>query len=327
MIVDCHVHISACTAAHGRMSSRLLNSIPFRFMRWRFGLKGADERTECALEQKLARTIDETPEIDAAVVLAFDAVHRDDGSIDDANTHLYVKNDYVIDLSRKHSAMLFGASVHPYRRDAVAEIERCASAGAVLMKWLPVTQGMNPADPRCIPFYEALAHHGIPLLCHTGGEKSLPQMDMKLADPMLLVPALERGVTVIAAHCGTRSWPGEPDYLGEFLDLVRRYENCYGDTAALNLPMRSHAYPAILNDPDARGKMIHGSDWPILPLPPISQLGTPASLELLLEPNWLRRDVLIKRRLGFDDAYWHRAATILRMPEKMNLRTHADQRE
>jgi hypothetical protein len=30
------------------------------------------------------------------------------------------------------------------------------------------------------------------------------------------------------------------------------------------------------------------------------------------EPNWLRRDVLIKKRLGFDDAYWQRAGQVLR---------------
>ena len=60
--------------------------------------------------------------------------------------------------------MLFGASVHPYRKDAVAELERCVAAGAVLLKWLPITQGFNPADPRCFPFYEALAHHKLPLL-------------------------------------------------------------------------------------------------------------------------------------------------------------------
>jgi hypothetical protein len=32
------------------------------------------------------------------------------------------------------------------------------------------------------------------------------------------------------------------------------------------------------------------------------------------EPNWMQRDVLIKQHLGFDDAYWRRAAQVLRMP-------------
>jgi uncharacterized protein len=60
--------------------------------------------------------------------------------------------------------MLFGASIHPYRKDAVAELERCVGLGAVLLKWLPVVPDFNPADQRCFPFYEALAHHRLRVL-------------------------------------------------------------------------------------------------------------------------------------------------------------------
>src|SRR5688572_13904028 len=198
------------------MSDRLQRSAAFRFMRWRLGAKGYDASTERHLERKLIETIDGNEILDAAVVLAFDAVYDKDGRRDDANTHLYVTNNYVIELARRHPKVLFGASVHPYRTDAVAEVERCVKAGAVLMKWLPITQNMDPADERCIPFYEALAHHKLPLLSHTGGEKSLPNLDTSLAAPRLLEPALARGVTVIGAHCGTRSAPGERDFVSEF---------------------------------------------------------------------------------------------------------------
>src|SRR5690606_31230540 len=93
MILDIHVHISAMSAGHGWMSRRLLESLPFRFMRWRLGLKGEDEATERALEARLAATIAESG-VDAAVILAFDAVHDRDGRRDEPNTHLYVTNDY-----------------------------------------------------------------------------------------------------------------------------------------------------------------------------------------------------------------------------------------
>src|SRR5207245_6439938 len=130
--------------------------------------------------------------------------------------------------------ILFGASVHPYRKEAVAEIERCVRGGAVLLKWLPITQNFDPSDEPCIPVYEALAHYKLPLLSHTGGEKSLPTLNPHVADPMLLVPALKRGVTVIAAHCGTKSAIWETDFLPHFMRLAQEYENCYGDTSALN---------------------------------------------------------------------------------------------
>ncbi len=315
MVIDCHVHVSACTSGHGGLSGAMRNGAMFRFMRWKFGLPAYGPGCERAIEDLLDKTVGQTEQLDAAVVLAFDAVHDRDGRLDEGGTHLYVTNNYVIELCRRHPRMLFGCSVHPYRKDAVSEIERCVSAGAVLLKWLPIVQDFNPADSRCLPVYECLAHYKLPLLSHTGGEKSLPVRDLSVADPMLLLPALERGVTVIAAHCGTRSAPSEPDYLPQFVRLARRFQHCYGDTAALCLPTRSYAFPVVLAEKGVREKLVHGSDWPIPAFPPATQLGILPSLRLLREKNWMRRDVLIKDWLGFDQDYWHRAAGILRMPQ------------
>ena len=314
MVVDCHVHVSAFCLPNGSMSQRILRSGAFRFIRWRLGVKGEDQAAERQIAASLIAHIERTEQLDAAVVLAFDAVYGRDGQRDEGRTHLYVSNDYVIDLAKRNRKVLFGPSVHPYRKDAVAEIERCIAAGAVLLKWLPIVQDFDPSDERCIPVYEALAHYKLPLLSHTGGEKSLPTLNPHVADPLLLVPALRRGVTVIAAHCGTRSSRNETDFLPHFCQLAREYENCYGDTAALNLPTRSYAYPTLLSDPHLRAKLVHGSDWPIPAIPPISQLHIADALSMLREKNWMRRDVLIKQRLGLGPDYWHRAATLLRLP-------------
>ena len=309
MRIDAHVHVCAFTPEHGLTSDRLLNTLPFRFMRWRLGIAGRDADTERSVERKLVDALDATPELDAAVVLAFDAVHRDDGTLDADRTHLYVKNDYVIDLCRRHPKMRFGASVHPFRTDAVAEVERCVAAGAVLLKWLPIVQGFSPADVRCIPFYEALAHHRLPLLSHTGGERSLIRINDDFADPRLLEPALKLGVTVIAAHCGTQSVFTETDYYSEFRRMCEEFDNLYGDTAALCLPARWHALTRLMQDTVLRTRVIHGSDWPIPPLPP------PRAIKAFAERNWLRRDVLIKQTLGFDEAYFSRAAQVLRQSQ------------
>jgi predicted TIM-barrel fold metal-dependent hydrolase len=316
MIVDCHVHVCACTPMHGSMSARLQNSLAFRFMRWRLKLKGYDADTEAQFRRRLLDVVDGTPKLDAAVVLAFDAVHDDDGRLDEANTHFYVTNDYIMELARRHPKILFGASVHPYRKDAVAEIERCVRGGAVLLKWLPITQNFDPSDERCIPVYEALAHLRLPLLSHTGGEKSLPTLNPHVADPMLLVPALQRGVTVIAAHCGTRSAAGERDFVPHFIRLAQEYENCYGDTSALNLPTRSYAWDKVLRHPIVHRKLVHGSDWPIPVFPPLGQLDLATCVRLVRDANWLRRDVAIKERLGLPDDYWHRGATLLRKTQE-----------
>jgi predicted TIM-barrel fold metal-dependent hydrolase len=314
--IDVHVHILATVPGHGKMSGYLRRRPNVLATRVRLGIPlfGSDERIERACEDVLVRTIDGTPELDAAVGLAFDAVYTEDGRLDDAGTHLYVTNDYAAELARRHPKLLFGASVHPYRADAVAELERCVAAGAVLVKWLPLVQGMDPASDKCIPFYEALAHHRIPLLCHTGGEMSLPQAFPQYASPELLVPALQRGVTVIAAHCGTHSHPFGTDYLPAFCRMAKEHEHFYGDTAALNVPTRSYAFPVLLRDEAVRRKVVHGSDWPIPSLATF-RAGPLTALRLLAtEGNWVRRDVLVKRAVGFDDDYFRRASTLLRLP-------------
>jgi hypothetical protein len=42
-------------------------------------------------------------------------------------------------------------------------------------------------------------------------------------------------------------------------------------------------------------------------------MGVAAAAEMFFEHNWLRRDVLIKRALGFDEAYWRRAHNVRRL--------------
>jgi len=282
-------------------------------MRWWLGIHGERSTWPAQLETAMLRTIDESG-LDKAAILAFDAVHREDGTRDDANTHLYVENDYVAELAARNAKVLFGASIHPYRRDAVGELERCVKMGAVLVKWLPLTQVMNPANPRCFPFYEAMAHHRIPLLCHTGGEQTLTAPDRTVRDPARLLPALQRGVTVIAAHCGTRSLWWEESYLETFCEMAKQHERFYGDTAAITLPTRNYCLKRLLSDAQVRGKLVHGSDWPVVSWPPVRHLGLLQSWRSLRERNWMKRDILIKKQLGLDDAYWHRVASILRLP-------------
>ena len=299
------------------MSRTLLDSLPFRFMRWKFGLVGEDASTERTLEELLARTVAGANPVNAAVVLAFDAVHDATGKRDAARTHFEVGNDYVRDVTRKYPGLLYGASIHPYRRDAVAELERVARDGAVLIKWLPITQDIDPSDARCFPFYEALAHLKMPLLSHTGWERTLPTANDRVADPALLRPALERGVTVIMAHCGTRSFFGESCHVDSFIRMAREWERCYGDTSALNLPTRAYGWRRLLEDDVVREKLVHGSDWPILPLPQLRRVGFANALSLLREKNWMRRDALVKQQLGLEGDYWTRAATLLRVQGSM----------
>ena len=151
VILDCHVHAAALLPGDGQISARARSGYAFRIMRRQLGVPpNADDRAiQELLERALIAAVEGTPELDAVVLLAFDRVYTKEGSADDPVTHLYVSNDYVAKLAGSGAAaasagkgrrMRFGASIHPYRRDAVAELERCVQAGAVLCKWLPITQ-------------------------------------------------------------------------------------------------------------------------------------------------------------------------------------------
>jgi Amidohydrolase len=83
-------------------------------------------------------------------------------------------------------------------------------------------------------FWERLAALDLPLLAHTGGEFCVRSIRHDLKSPACLRLPLERGMTVIAAHCGTRALPWDGDHFQTFLEMRDRYPNLYGDLSPLS---------------------------------------------------------------------------------------------
>ena len=152
------------------------------------------------------------------------------------------------------------------------ELERLIEKGACLVKWLPSAQNIQPDHPRCFPFYELLARHKVPLLSHTGGEHTLKAFPDSLSDPRRLVPALDRGVTVIAAHCGTSLFLHEKSYFRAWEEMALRHENFYGDISAFGVITRIWRLGTLLRSPQLAAKCVFGSDFPVPPWP-LSCLG------------------------------------------------------
>jgi len=304
MICDLHVHVA------GTVSPRFVRSIGGRLLARRFG--GRDP-----LQQTLAWL--DSSRLDRAVLLAFDAAHRDDGTRDWENSRLVTDNDFVADLTDRHEKVLFGASVHPYRPDALAELERVIDRGACLVKWLPAAQNIQPDDPRCIPFYEMLAHYRVPLLCHTGSEHILKVYSNSLNDPRRLVLALQRGVTVIAAHCGTRVFLHEHSYFRAWQELALQCENFYGDLSAFGLPLRSWSLRTLLREPALVAKLVFGSDFPVptLPWSCVGQVGLRRARELGRIANPFDQTVETLKAAGMPAAVFARGAALLRLPEEV----------
>jgi predicted TIM-barrel fold metal-dependent hydrolase len=244
----------------------MLNSPLFRFLRWKHSLPVEDAtRSNQKYVEDLLSELRRSQHVRKAVLLGMDGVYSANGLLDAEKTEFLVGNDYVLSLAGSHPhEFLPGVSINPQRRDAVAELERCAEAGAVLVKVLPNTQGFDPCNRRYIPFYRKLAQLRIPLLCHVGYEFTLPGRDQSAGDPDKLRPALDEGVTVIAAHgCSSGLFVYER-YIPTFLNLVRLYANFFSDVSALTLPNRFGMLLRLRRYPETHGRLLFGTDYPHL---------------------------------------------------------------
>jgi predicted TIM-barrel fold metal-dependent hydrolase len=149
-----------------------------------------------------------------------------------------------------------------------------------------------------------MADLNMPLLAHTGGELSLPNNAPELADPRILIPILDQGVTVIAAHGGSSAHYFDKNYTAETAELLRRYPNLYVDNSGMNTPIRSRHFKTLLQ-PEFAGRIVHGSDLPI----GISStwvrwrkmISSSGHDKARAEKNLLERDVIIKQELGFPE--------------------------
>lgn len=254
-----------------------------------------------------------------AVILAQDDVHDENGRVMEGAGSFFVPNEYVLSLAKKHKEFLPAVSIHPARPDALEELEKCLAGGAVMMKCLPNCQNINCSDKRLTRFWERMAAAKLPLLAHTGGEHTLPVVQPAFADPRVLTLPLEIGVTVIAAHSGTKSGLTDPEYFHVFEEMTRRFPNLYGDTSAFNVPLRGRHIRECLRGPLA-SRLVHGSDYPV----PVN--GHWAWLRGFLKwrdfrawekcPNILERDYQFKVAMGFPPEHFTRINGLLRWPKE-----------
>jgi predicted TIM-barrel fold metal-dependent hydrolase len=200
-----------------------------------------------------------------------------------------------------------------------------------MMKCLPNCQNIDCSDRRFTRFWERMAEARLPLLAHTGGEHTLQVVRPELADPRNLIRPLECGVTVIAAHCGTKSGLFDPEYFHVFAEMIRRFPNFYGDTSAFNVPIRGRHVPKCLQEP-LLSRMLHGSDFPV----PVH--GHFAWMNRLVDwrtfrhwenhPNILERDYQLKLAMGFPPETFTRIAQLLRAcPEKKHASAPAEEKK
>lgn len=319
--VDMHVHVG-CIGTGGSgcyVSPRLRNSYKFGFYLDAFGVSEAEleAQGDVLLIQRLSKRVAASARVRKAVVLAMDGVIDEHGDIDYARTQVYVPNDYLIRELRAFDNLAFGASVNPYRPDALARLDRAKKQGAVLVKWIPAIMDIDPSDRRIIPFYERLIALGLPLLTHTGQERSFANARDELGDPERLRLPLELGVTVIAAHIATTGEVDGEENFERLLPMFAQYPNLYADISSLTQINKLGYLRRALAHEDIVARLVYGSDWPLQFFPLVSpwyQIGH-VPLARLKAVQAIRnpwdRDVALKEAMGVPAAVFARSAWLL----------------
>jgi mannonate dehydratase len=296
-ILDHHVHLAGLGTDESGCSvdARVFSWLhPKKRVQFLFYLDaaGVEDRTHAdrVFVERLVERATNAPVPLRCTLLAFDAARTSAGELDPERTELYVPNDWVLRIAAEHPQLFVPVvSVHPYRPDAIAELERCAAQGARLVKWLPNSMNIDPADARCDAFYAALVKHDMTLLVHTGEEQAVDAAELQeLGNPLRLRRPLEHGVRVVAAHCGSLGEGLDLDHpergrLPNFelfmrlIDEPRRTGELYGEISALTFRNRDpKLLRTLLERTDLHARLLNGSDYP---LPAIHVLISTARLE------------------------------------------------
>ena len=163
-VIDIHCHTAGIGAGFSGcfISPNLLKSWKYKAYLHSFGVRETEllQHGDQLVLQRLAASLTAAKSVDVAVVLAMDGALDSKGALDQRCTEMYIPNDFLAEAVKQHTNLRFGASINPHRKDALEQLDKAVTAGAVLMKWLPSIQQIDPADKRLVPFYQRLQQIG-----------------------------------------------------------------------------------------------------------------------------------------------------------------------
>ena len=330
---DAHAHlVGVGDGGSGAWANPGMDSLlnPLQYIQKLFYLNAgcvhnAPGRVDDSFVARLENLMDGFPPGAKLLLLAFDWAHDEQGRPLREASAFHLPDAYAARVAAAHPARLeWVASIHPYRADALEALDAAVAGGARAVKWLPAAMGIDPAAPRCDPFYRALAGHDLPLISHAGHEAAVAGTAVQdYCNPLKLRRPLDLGVRVVVAHCASHgedrdldAGPNGPlrpsfDLFARLMDEPRHGQRLAGDISAVTQFNRAGVLEALLARPDWHGRLLNGSDYPlpgILPLISLDKLvrrgllagdATPFLMELR-EHNPLLFDLALKRLLRRD---------------------------
>lgn len=283
-LVDIHVHVfGEGPGEAGPFVNPTVRSWlhPFRMVQYRVYLSASGIADESRVsEQYVERLVELVRGIRGHgryFICAMDRHYRQDGIPDPEETSFYVPNDYVVSLAERYPDLFVPVvSVHPYRTDAVPELEKWAQRGCRYVKWLSTSQGIDPSSPLTEPFYRKMREFGMVLLAHTGEELAVFSGGrQELGNPLLLRKPLDMGVRVVALHSASFGKsidlddPDRPkvpsfDLFLRLMDDPRYKDLLYGDIAGVIFFNHSlEALRTLLGREELHPRLVNGSDYPL----------------------------------------------------------------
>ncbi len=312
--LDLHVHLFGIGEGGTgcKMAKSITDGLQFRILEQMLGVRKMGKTFDEGYERVLAQQVRESG-LNKAAILGQDAIYDRHGKADWNRTSFFVPNDYVFAVASRHAeTMIPCPSINPSRGDALEELARCHEKGARLFKIHPPTQGVDVGDRRYARFYRRCSELNMLVLVHTGHEHSAPVIDKDLANPRRLEFALDQGCNIVACHSGT-GWPSDtPDQLPEFLALLKRYPNLWGDTAVLGTAGRVRDFGRLLDVPLVRSRLLHGSDFPfpIAPAAFAGKISEQVIKRISSETNWIKKDLDLKEAMGIGQISAERAYVV-----------------
>jgi predicted TIM-barrel fold metal-dependent hydrolase len=215
------------------------------------------------------------------MILAFDAVYNKNGELQRKGTGMHTPNSWIFKAVDDYpDCFIPVCSVHPYRRDALEELENCHKKGAKMVKWLPNSMGIDPEDKQCLSFYDKMKELNMVLLSHAGDENSVTSdvLDNKLGNPLKLTLALDCGVKVIVAHCASEGCNcsatdnyslddhDKKDNFDIFMKMMenKKYKDLlFADISAILSFRRVKYIQKLLDAPEIHDRLLFGTDYPV----------------------------------------------------------------
>ena len=246
VIIDFHTHVFSPRIKNNR--SEYIDSDPG------FAILYSDKKAKLATADELIDSMDKAG-VDVSVIVNIGWV-----------THemCVETNDYILESVARYPRRLIGfCTVQPNSYEAaIAEIERCAGAGAKgIGEIRPDIQLFDLRDEELMaPICDVLRKHGLILLTHASEPVGHEYPGKGVITPEMLYPFIARfpDLTLVCAH-----WGGGLPFYALMPEVKQAMDNVYFDTAASPYLYSPQVY-SLVAQLVGSDRILFGSDYPLL---------------------------------------------------------------